>query len=275
MKFNYPDLGKQFLNVARVVESIEKAKVQATGQIGEWVFDTLAKEYLDDSYKIMSDVVLKFDNGTTQIDQIIVSLYGIIVVEVKTYKGWIYGSNGRWTQKLYRRQYRFQNPLKQNCKHINALQHLLKLPDEMFRSLIVFSGEAKFRTVMPENIVRGGMEYLNYIKKLKTVIFDGYAVEEIVKMIKANRLSSADHQKYMVRQKAKYDAGDINRPPSCPGCDKKMILRETKRGHYKGKRFWGCQNYPRCKVILEFKDDKEIRDEKIRRIEKAFDMFFG
>jgi hypothetical protein len=61
--------------------------------------------------------------GTTQLDHVVVSPFGIFVVETKNYRGWIFGSEKQrqWTQQIYKRKERFQNPLHQNHLHIRAL----------------------------------------------------------------------------------------------------------------------------------------------------------
>lgn len=41
-------------------------------------------------------------------------------------------------------------------------------------------------------------------------------------------------------------------PPRCPICGCNMAVRTAKKGKYKGKKFWGCSNYPRCKGIVEY-----------------------
>ncbi|MGE0084028.1 MAG: NERD domain-containing protein [Desulfococcaceae bacterium] len=257
-------------------EKIQEFKMQATGFIGESVFGYLAKANLSDDYYIISDVVLKYYNGTTQIDQIIVSKFGIFVVEVKTFKGWIWGNHKdeKWTQTLYGEKHSFQNPLRQNYKHIKALQNLLNFSDNRFKSLIVFSGEAIFRTDLPDNVVRGGEDYINFIKKHQTVIFSDNEVRETVKKIMDNRLSSAEHQAYMQKIKQKYDNTDKNNPPACPKCGKNMILRKSKKGYYEGREFWGCSGYPDCRAIVNIKKDSEKFEEKIRSVEKAFNFFF-
>jgi hypothetical protein len=104
-------------------------------------------------------------SDTTQIDHIFVSKYGIFVVETKNYKGWIFGSEkqAQWTQKLYKKSYRFQNLLRQNYKHQKALQALLVIPLEKIHSVIAFMGEATFKTPMPKSVTRGG-GYVSYIK---------------------------------------------------------------------------------------------------------------
>lgn len=43
------------------------------------------------------------------------------------------------------------------------------------------------------------------------------------------------------------------RTPTCPQCDIKMKLRESKKGRNAGEQFWGCVRYPRCKQTLIYK----------------------
>ncbi len=51
--------------------------------------------HLSDEYHILNDVVLKTERGTTQIDHIVVSKYGIYAIETKNYRGEIYGDDNR------------------------------------------------------------------------------------------------------------------------------------------------------------------------------------
>lgn len=39
---------------------------------------------------------------------------------------------------------------------------------------------------------------------------------------------------------------------TCPKCGSAMIIRTAKRGPNAGSRFWGCSNYPRCKVTSPY-----------------------
>jgi|LWDU01.1.fsa_nt_gi hypothetical protein len=43
---------------------------------------------------------------------------------------------------------------------------------------------------------------------------------------------------------------DTSEDPSCPKCGSGMTLRTARQGHYAGKKFWGCRNYPNCKGIV-------------------------
>jgi ssDNA-binding Zn-finger/Zn-ribbon topoisomerase 1 len=37
--------------------------------------------------------------------------------------------------------------------------------------------------------------------------------------------------------------------PICPKCGIQMVLRTAQRGPAAGSQFWGCSNYPTCKMI--------------------------
>jgi hypothetical protein len=37
--------------------------------------------------------------------------------------------------------------------------------------------------------------------------------------------------------------------PLCPKCGIPMVLRTVSQGEHKGKQFFGCQNYPRCREV--------------------------
>jgi hypothetical protein len=42
----------------------------------------------------------------------------------------------------------------------------------------------------------------------------------------------------------------INIAPFCPKCGQQMALRTAENGANKGKKFWGCVNYPKCTMII-------------------------
>ena len=42
-------------------------------------------------------------------------------------------------------------------------------------------------------------------------------------------------------------------PPPCPKCGQPMVLRMVKKeGPHKGKKFWGCRDFPRCRGAREY-----------------------
>jgi restriction system protein len=111
-------------------------------------------------YTIFNNVSLDTGRRTTQIDHVVVSSYGIFVIETRHLYGWITGSwNDRlWTRTLLRFNRRFQNPIRQNQAHIRALQGLLGVDSSKFHSLVVFTAGARFKSPMPVNVtVMGGL----------------------------------------------------------------------------------------------------------------------
>jgi hypothetical protein len=258
------------------MEKLQEIETNFIGDIGESAFTQFAFQHLDDSYFLCSDIVLKTQTGTTQIDQIIISRFGIFVVEIKNYKGWIFGNAkaAQWTQVLTSGKYRFQNPLRQNYKHIKTLQSLFNYREDTFKSLVVFSGQVGFKTEVPENVVRGGAAYINFIKKHQTVLLSDDAVKKSFEHIENNRLSNEEHQAHIAKIKEQYSNADENNAPQCPRCTNIMILRIAKSGQNIGNKFWGCSRYPQCKFTISISNDNEKITEQIRKMEKAL-RFIG
>jgi len=44
------------------------------------------------SYHLMNNVTLRRNNGTTQVDHILIARSGVYVIETKNYKGWIFAN---------------------------------------------------------------------------------------------------------------------------------------------------------------------------------------
>ncbi|KTC69000.1 Nuclease-related domain protein [Legionella birminghamensis] len=105
---------------------------------------------------VLSNITLRLEDGsTTQIDHILITPKGIFVIETKHYKGWIFAKeNARsWSQSLYYDKFRFQNPLRQNYKHVKAIQKALDfIEPHHVHNIVVFSGKAVFKSAKPPNV---------------------------------------------------------------------------------------------------------------------------
>lgn len=126
------------------------------GMIGEARVKKITSQHLDSqTYRQIHNVTLPTADGTTQLDHIIVSEFGIFVIETKNMSGWIFGAEhaSTWTQTLGRRKHTFQNPLRQNYKHIKELSLLLQIPENKIFSVIALVGNAEFKTDRPDNVV--------------------------------------------------------------------------------------------------------------------------
>lgn len=163
------------------------------GIVGEFIVNMLTILFLDKKeYKLIKNVTLPTKDGTTQIDHIIVSRYGVFVVETKNMKGWIFGDERQrtWTQKIFKHTSKFQNPLYQNYKHTQTLKKLLDLTDEKVFSLVAFIGESTFKTHMPPNVTEG-VGYLRYIKSKTQEVLSLSETHEIVSKIKDVRFKAS------------------------------------------------------------------------------------
>lgn len=110
----------------------------------------LAKNLSPDKYFIFNNITLPSSfTKSTQVDHIVVSEYGIFVIESKDYKGWIFAdrNSSNWMQVLYRgKKYPFQNPIIQNFAHISALKEQLPFLNKCFFNIVVFSNRSEFKT---------------------------------------------------------------------------------------------------------------------------------
>ncbi len=176
------------------------------GKVGESIVNHAINKKLDkNEYHLIKDITMPVLGDTTQIDHVIVSRYGIFVIETKNMKGWIFGGERQkdWTQTFPGGKFKFQNPLHQNYKHIKALAHMLNLADDNFHSVIVFTGKSSFKTNMPENVL--DRSYIDYIKSKETVLFTVTEVYNFIEQIELlqlerSRATNRQHVAYLKQQ---------------------------------------------------------------------------
>lgn len=225
------------------------------GLVGETMGSLAHKVMLDQSiYHELNNITIPTPNGTTQIDHVIVSQYGIFVIEAKNMNGWIFGDTraAQWTQSLPgNNKFRFQNPLMQNYRHTKCLSDFLKIEHDKFHSLVMFWGESKFKSPMPSNVIDSG--YSAYIKSKKTVLFSNNEIQQIITAIQTGRLPAtwATRKQHLTSLNERhYVSPDNTSKTLCPKCKSEMIKRIGKTGSFAGKSFWGCSKFPACRGIV-------------------------
>ncbi|WP_459824278.1 nuclease-related domain-containing protein [Desulfomicrobium salsuginis] len=170
------------------------------GWLGESKVRRAVRAQLDEErYRQLHDVTLPTSDGTTQIDHIIVSIYGIFVIETKNMGGWIFGNPNqpKWTQTIGRSKNSFQNPLRQNYKHIKELDALLQIGEDKLFSVVVFAGDAEFKTDMPDNVIRSG-RLARYVRTKDAPLLTESEVQRILlkingAMLERSRTTSREH----------------------------------------------------------------------------------
>ena len=229
------------------------------GWLGEKLVTRILRRKLpQESYEVYHNVTLPTEDGSTQVDHIVVSRFGIFCIEAKNMRGWIYGSEkqAKWTQVIYRKKTAFQNPLRQNYKHTETLRTLLELPPDSVHSVVVFVGDSTFKTDMPSNVTycRGCTDY---VLRFTQPIFDEAQLQHIHQSIKTGRLEPTRqthrlHVQHLQARHAPQPSPVVEEHPEpdnpfCPRCGNPMILRTTKKGPNAGNQFWGCSQFPKCR----------------------------
>lgn len=220
------------------------------GIFGEILVKFITMIRLDKNvYHRIHNITLPTPDGTTQIDHIFVSIYGIFVIETKNMQGWIFGgeNQAQWTQKIFRKSFKFQNPLRQNFKHIKALENALQIPATTIHSVVVFIGDSTFKTTMPLNVTKDS-EFVTYIKSFRTPVFSDTEVFDLLQRIESGRLApTSKTTREHIRILKNRDNPNSER--LCPKCGNKLIIRTSKTGARAGQQFWGCSAFPKCRIV--------------------------
>lgn len=124
------------------------------GRLGEYMTYRHLRSYEKDGGKFLFNIYIpKGENGTTEIDVLLITRKGLFVFESKNYSGWIFGeeSKPKWYQTLPQGKGKshkesFYNPIMQNRTHIKHLQALLGETIPMY-SIITFSDRCTLKKV--------------------------------------------------------------------------------------------------------------------------------
>ena len=131
-----------------IVFKINSSKIK--GSVGEFKVNTRLN-FLGNEYISLNDILIKSSNGnTSQIDELVLSEYGIFIIETKNYKGWIFGNekSENWTQVIFKEKHTFRNPIKQNWSHVYALKNVLsEFPNIHYFPIVVFTGDATLKGI--------------------------------------------------------------------------------------------------------------------------------
>ena len=157
------------------------------GKRGEKRVHNILSKSLPDGFIVLNDIYLPSSDGTTtQIDHIVVSQYGVFVVETKNYSGWIFANarDDKWTETFPgRKEYPFPNPIRQNYRHICALAECLGISKDYFHSVVAFTENCTFKTPIPDGVVYP-VALADYIKSFDRVQIDPAQVPEVADAIR-------------------------------------------------------------------------------------------
>jgi len=195
-------------------------------------------------YRRFHDVIIPSSNGTSQVDHILVSPFGLFIVETKNLKGWIFGSESqsKWTQVVYGKKYSFQNPLRQTHRHKKVLSKFLDLDESHIETVVFFVGDSQFKTDLPSNVLSSGLG--RYIKQFKDTVLSHDEIGRICSLLidTKGKISKREHIQSL---HDRHSSDTV-----CPRCGSDLLERTVKKGPRTGTKFVGCSGYPKCRFTL-------------------------
>ena len=237
------------------------------GWLGEKFVGAINWAMLDGKvYGQLNNITLELaDGSTTQIDHLVISIYGIFVIETKDVKGWIYGSENErtWTKKIKGgKTYPFPNPIRQNYRHQCCLVEFLslRLPhiglskadiDSRIFSNIFFGPDAEVKT--KEKLPEGVCGSIKFIRSKTEVVFSEEQVGEMYSSIQDGKLPNgvisgiATNRKHKESLKERHNR---NAGEPCPRCGEKLVGRKRKKDNVE---FIGCSGFPKCRYVRNSK----------------------
>lgn len=209
------------------------------GFFGElWCKQELSK-LPKDKYKIINNLFINVNNKTHQIDHVVVSIYGIFVIETKQYNGHITGSkyDYKWIRHAKGKKYEYTNPIRQNYGHVKSISELLNIDESKLYNLVYIPSKyVKLNIKHDGELLRTGYLYKTIIETTEEKLPN---YEEIYNKLLSYNITDRNAVKTHItniREEHKNDSG------RCPKCGGELILRQSKYGS-----FYGCSKYPKCK----------------------------
>lgn len=155
------------------------------------------------AYRRLGLVTIRHLGGTTtRANHVIVSNYGIFVIEENIETGTFQASPGiNWTQYRGEQSLEIPNPVRQVSNEVQALLEALELPGSHFHPAVFFtSGQAYLKGEVPDNVIAEG--FTDYVKRFKKVILSDSQVEEIVTQLTTPKTPAKPEHKPQARPPA-------------------------------------------------------------------------
>lgn len=180
------------ITVAAIAHYLLLNRPAYRGWWGEYKVNFMLRLCLSGEYHVMTNALYRGQQpgDTTQIDHIVVSRYGLFVLETKCFKGKIITDPTEpelWIQIVRRRKYKLQSPLIQNYAHVKALQKVTGIHSQQIHSFAVMAGSASFPYGMPEGVF-GMWGIIRKIQSFKEPAFTAGHVGSLLKGLERRRV---------------------------------------------------------------------------------------
>ena len=234
-----------------------KSRAEALGDDGEKRVSSFLEDLDCEEYRVFNDLLIRDGRYTTQVDHVIISRYGVFVLETKNVHGNVYGSGNAefWKQYLpdtgfkrygYTQEHQLRNPILQNEGHIKTLSRLVFGNEVPVCGIVVFPNgtDLKIKANAPVLHMR---EVVPFIKQYRDVVLSSDQMAfyrgrllEVISISESDRMTHLENVHHNKERRDSAVAAGI-----CPKCGGNLVLR-----YGRFDRFYGCSNYPNCKYTL-------------------------
>ena len=240
-----------------VISVTYSSRAESLGEYGERRVSSYLEDLPCEDYRVYNDLLIRDGNYTTQVDHIIISRYGVFVLETKNVHGKVYGSGNSeyWKQYLpdrgyrrhgYTQEHQLRNPLWQNAGHIKSLRRLVFGNDIPIYGVVVFPQETGLFVEAEQPVLRM-WDVVPYIKQYHEEVLSAeqmsYYRRRLLEVISTSEADRKSHLDNVHRNQERRDAAVAS--GRCPLCGGRLVLRNGRYG-----TFYGCSNFPNCKYKI-------------------------
>ena len=214
---------------------------------------------LPEKFVVMNDVIVPSRTGSAQIDHVVISEYGVFVIETKNYAGILDGdaSGKTWRKTLGGRAIEIRNPVMQNSSHVSALSLVLALKKELFVPLVALSPECALSERLASSLRASGVSVVpfpsvaSFVASRRPRVLSrgdvGRLCGELSRVMYCSPLARRRHLRSVARSSVRGET-DYGR---CPECGGKVVLVRGKAG-----LFLGCSNFPSCRFSRKWRNGR-------------------
>lgn len=230
------------------------SRSEAIGDYGEKKVSSFLEDLDCEDYRVYNDLLVRNGDYTTQVDHLVISRYGVFVLETKNVHGKVYGGSNAefWKQYLpacgYKRygftqEHKLRNPIWQNNGHIKTLRKLVFGNDVPMYGIVVFPINTVIN-VTAEQPVMNMHNVVPYIKRYRDVVLSSEQMsfyrKRLIEVISTSESDRKEHLVNVYRNIERRNEAVVN--GRCPRCGGNLVLKNGRYG-----RFYSCSNYPKCK----------------------------
>lgn len=172
--------------------ALKKARIRHYGDRAE----RLVRSYLNAHFPqsvVLNNVFLPYKSGSTQVDHILLSQYGIFVIDTKSHNGIIFTGEREWAQRYHDKTVFFHSPLLQNKIHCDALRRLFRKSNEFafldVQAVTVFTSRRVRFSSKQDGVVL--LKDLNrYIKDHRGAALSFGTVKKLARFLQKNKVKS-------------------------------------------------------------------------------------